>query len=851
VAEDAEKLRHILLTERGRTERYTNPRAGGGNTTPPPRNRQTHGEHLLHQFEAIRQRAHALGQERAAVGLSANEDIYLQFEGESGHDLAIESLEDTRQGIELLTVQERGGKVFATVYVPENKMNAFVRKIETYLKENTPKNDLPKHRALIESISEVRAAVLDALWTDAPNLLPPIDQAIWWEVWLRKTANPNEALNEFRQHAPLMGLQVGSVSLQFPEQTVVLAFGTRESMAQSLDLLGLIAELRLARINPEDFMQLPAIEQADWVNDLIQRTHPPGQAAPAVCLLDTGVNRQHPLLAIALAENDCHSHHPAWGAADHHGHGTEMGGLALYGDLTDALLSSGEQGLTHCLESVKILPPPGFPPNEPNLYGAVTEQAVNRAEIQAPTRKRVVCMPVAVRGPDNLQPSVLLSEPERQHLLDQLKEFQGRGRPSSWSAAIDKITSGAEDEHRRLIVLSAGNTIPEFRQFYPSNNQTEGIHDPGQAWNALTVGAYTTKTGINSSTYPGWRCVAPSGDLSPASTTSLVWQEQWPLKPDICMEGGNMATDPATQSPDYVDSLLLLTTHWRLFQRLLTTTSDTSAAAALTARMAAVIQAEYPEFWPETVRALIVHSAAWTQAMWPGGRFSRPSRAAVRNLLRIYGHGVPDIPQALWSARNSLTLIVEDRLQPFDKHPEHSRYISRDMKLHQLPWPVDALRDLGEATVELRVTLSYFIEPNPGERGWKKRHRYASHGLRFDVNTPEEEEKDFKKRLSAAAREEEESRPLTKSDSHLWVLGPELRHKGSIHSDRWIGTAAELAARSMIGIFPVIGWWRERPKHNRWNRSARYALLISIHTPETDVDIYTPVINQIAATVET
>jgi len=234
VAEDAEKLHHILLAEKGRTERYTNPRAGGGKATLPPRKRQEHGERLLRQFEVIRQHARALGQERAAVGLSANEGIYLQFGSEPGHDLAIESLEDTRQGIELLTVQEREGKVLATVYVPDKKIDAFVSKIEKYLKENTPKKGVPKHQTLVESISEVHAAVLEALWTDPPNLLPAVDQEIWWEVWLRKTANPDEALNEFRQHANLTELQVGSVSLQFPEQTVVLAFGTRERMVHSL-----------------------------------------------------------------------------------------------------------------------------------------------------------------------------------------------------------------------------------------------------------------------------------------------------------------------------------------------------------------------------------------------------------------------------------------------------------------------------------------------------------------------------------------------------------------------------------------------------------------------------------------
>ena len=33
------------------------------------------------------------------------------------------------------------------------------------------------------------------------------------------------------------------------------------------------------------------------------------------------------------------------------------------------------------------------------------------------------------------------------------------------------------------------------------------------------------------------------------------------------------------------------------------------------ARMAALIQAEYPFYWTETIRALLVHSAEWTEPM--------------------------------------------------------------------------------------------------------------------------------------------------------------------------------------------------------------------------------------------
>jgi hypothetical protein len=97
------------------------------------------------------------------------------------------------------------------------------------------------------------------------------------------------------------------------------------------------------------------------------------------------------------------------------------------------------------------------------------------------------------------------------------------------------------------------------------------------------------KATINPNAYPDWKPVAPAGGLAPASTTSLPWEDQWPLKPDLCMEGGNMAIDPSTGDPDYVDDLQLLTTNHVLMQRLLAVTGDTSAATALAARMAAII----------------------------------------------------------------------------------------------------------------------------------------------------------------------------------------------------------------------------------------------------------------------
>lgn len=202
-----------------------------------------------------------------------------------------------------------------------------------------------------------------------------------------------------------------------------------------------------------------------------------------------------------------------------------------------------------------------------------------------------------------------------------------------------------------------------------------------------------------------------------------------------------------------------------------------------------------------------------------------------------------------WGARNSLTLVAQDTLQPFDNRD--GRTVTRDLNLHDIPWPSDILAGLGNTPVEMKVTLSYFIEPNPARRGWSKKYTYASHGLRFDVKRPLESLDAFSKRINRAAHDEETGRPTGTAPSDTqWTLGKNLRKLGSIHSYTWTGTAVELAQRGHIAVFPVMGWWKTNLRHKRWGNQTRYSLVITIRTPETDVDLYTPVANMIRQSVE-
>lgn len=571
-------------------------------------------------------------------------------------------------------------------------------------------------------------------------------------------------------------------------------------------------------------------EIREWIEDLQRRTQPPSTDAPSICLLDTGVNAGHPLLLVAIDSSDVHAVDPAWRVDDHDGHGTAMAGLALYGDLTEALTSTFGVELPARLESVKILPPPPrF--NDPELYGEITQQAVGRAEVERPHRRRTHVMPVST------------------------KDGRERGRPSSWSAAVDQLAYGGDSEPQRLFILAAGNNEnKEAWLTYPEYLDTEEIHDPGQAWNVLTVGAHTELWRIDEEDRVGFESLAQPGELGPNTSTSLTWKRVWPLKPDVVFEGGNAARSPDGDL-DQPDSLSLLTTN-RTFDRLLTTFGDTSAASALVARIAAALQSRYPDFWPETIRALIVHSSSWTEAMLE--RYGPPKlKADWENLVRRCGFGVPSQERALWSADNRLTLVAQESFQPFVRKRDEKRgkgkgskrTVLKELQIYRLPWPIEDLRDLGEQEVELRVTLSYFIEPNPSERGYQYRHRYASHGFRFDVRGAAESLEDFRKRLNKAVRQEGERSPGT-SDPSGWTLGTDRRHRGSLHSDIWHGPAVDLANRRHIAVYPVTGWWKERHKLGRWRRKARYSLVVSIRAPEIEVDLYTPVSNQIGIPIE-
>ncbi|MEZ5506446.1 MAG: S8 family peptidase [Gammaproteobacteria bacterium] len=820
---------HFIFQNSAHTESFTSPSKGGGGKQIPDRDRAAHGSALQGKLQQLTPMlAEATDQQRQA-GLDEGFGLQIEFESFPDVELAFESLARERSGIELRNVRHDGHKTFATVFVPDGKLGVFEKLITNYLDSGKDTKNGPANRKLLNTISDIRAATLQALWTDSPDAMPTADdEHLWWEVWLPTRNDRQGIVEQFREAATGLNFRIASGELSFPERSVLLVYGSVGQMKRSMMTLNSIAELRRAKETAEFFDALNPEEQPQWINELNDRLTLPADGAevPYVCLLDTGVNNGHPLLQQAITNADKHSVEPAWGLDDGEGHGTEMAGLALLGNLTDALSTQMPVSVSHRLESVKLLPEDGANGGDAILHGYLTSEAVDRPAVTAPHRKRVFSMAITAR--DN----------------------RDRGRPSAWSATIDRLAydADAQGEAPKLFVISAGNIKdPNAWMEYPHSNGSDGIHDPAQAWNALTVGAMTNLARITEADAEHYTPIAEIGGLSPFSTTSQTWQAHWPLKPDVVFEGGNVAKDGLGAA--WMPSLSLLTTNANPAERLLTTSNATSAASALCARMAAQLMARYPNLWPESIRGLIVHSAQWTEAMKRMFLPARgaPTKAQTTELVRHCGFGEPNLDRALWSADNSLTMICEEFLHPFKRDKGKEPQL-RDMNLHQLPWPLAELEMLGEAQVEMRVTLSYFIEPNPSARGVTSRYRYESHGLRFDVKRPLESDPDFRARINAAARDDEERVNRNDNDPY-WVIGKKNRHKGSLHSDIWKGSAAELASRGAIAVYPSLGWWKTRPALERYDQRIRYSLVVSINAPDIDVDLYTPIANQIGVPV--
>lgn len=378
------------------------------------------------------------------------------------------ALEFLVQNIVVLRTERRDNRTeSALLFVPDDARGFLRDRIANYGRGsgNARRPDVER----FEVVETIAAAPVGALFVGTIDFTAP--DIVWWELWVQGGANRAERVAMLARGA---NLDVHADRLLFPDMTVVFVHAAVTGLAAFAERVpGAIVEIRRATGSIEPFLERGAGGLLhDWVTELVQRVTPPPDDANVICALDTGVAAEHPLVAPDLKGSWAYD--AAWGTDNHApqgGHGTAIAGLVLYGDLESQMNGMQPIVLTHGAESMKLLPPNGFPATKPPSYGVVTQGCVALVETERPGVLRSFC------------------------LASSTTDFPPN-RPSSWSGALDQIAAGAmpgdaadgvpaSKAPKRLVVVATGNVaggmMLEVAQLQP-------LEDPSQSWNALTIG---------------------------------------------------------------------------------------------------------------------------------------------------------------------------------------------------------------------------------------------------------------------------------------------------------------------------------------------------------------------------
>lgn len=790
------KLKHLVLpVEHINADPFSPKQGGGGGANIPRRfNRKEHATKLHQQLENIK------NQYGEGVVFA------IKFEGQAGKDLLFTELEKSSFNMELLSIKEENGVVSANVRVDSTKT------FEKLFIALSRYSEAEKETSMlyISSIEDIKNISVEDFFTDDISLLPDDDNSHWWEIWLTNK-NVEDPSVLFIRMAENERLIINNHPIKFSDRTVFLCQAKKSELSVFLSRCNLIAEIRIAKKLKKPLAIMGQDEQEGILDSLLGKIVYPDNDNTRIVVLDGNYIVRHPLLDGALIRNQ--QADSRFSLNNTNEHATEMGSLALIGDISE-VVNEPSIVLTHKIEGVQLF---DDILNFPELYGKITENAV---VITRDNENSAYVMPVGENNGD-----------------------RHKGKPSSWSAYVDKISFN----YNKLFAVAVGNINQSAQcDAYKQLQESTCVESPAQAWNALSVGSYTEMCNADLCSANGLTPYANTGEVSPYSRTSCLFDKQWPVKPEVLFEGGNkvvdLNNDVISHSSPY--NLAACSPDALKGHSPFVDINATSASTGLAGKFIGELMAAYPSFWAETIRGLVVHSAEWTDAMLANVS-PRRTKEEISKLAHVFGYGVPNINRAKYSASNALTLIAQKNFRVYDAKKDENGVPTKEkisqILLFPLPWPEDVLRnELRDVTLKLKITLSYFVEANPSERGYSSKYAYQSHNLRFDLQRPTENRNEFENRINRLIQAEEGS-GTSQTDSLDWFYGSRFRSRGSVHKDILEINGAQLADMKHIAIYSVAGWWKDRKSILPEQTNARFSLIVDIDAGNTEVDLYTEI----------
>lgn len=549
------------------------------------------------------------------------------------------------------------------------------------------------------------------------------------------------------------------------------------------------------------------------INELPRNIPSPAADAARVCILDSGINGNHPLLRPAMGESA--SFVDEEGEADEAGHGTAVAGVALYGDV-EACNNSNYWRPEFWIFNGKVMK------KCPHTGNAVYDEL----SLEASLTKAVEHFVELGCRIFNLSLGNSNAPYDGTHV---------RG--------LAYILDVLSRRHNILFIVSTGNfcgsenpPVPanSWRDEYPEYLVAEqsAIIDPAPAMTVLTVGSISRHNATyDSQQYPEIYHLSPASENQPSPFTRHGPSVKGALKPELVAAGGNIASPMRQNNAQWVPHMrglgVLTLNHQVVGTTLFKEVSGTSLAAPYITHLAGRLLNEYPTASANLLRAMLVNQAYLPDEV--ASSFSEEFRKGYKDAKATYnrevardvaGYGAVSEADLFRSSDNAVVLMSEEAIE------------NDGCQFFELPLPEEYLR-ASLATRELSITLAY----SPVVRTTRIEYLATQITYRLAIGTSlDEVQKHFNQEQKA------ETEVLKEAKSTNRDISSQLRNRGTVQSSRW----------TLRRCKPGEKWFVVVVRQDRdWNPSAAekepYALVVTVTDRDNEeAQLYTQIQERIA-----
>ncbi len=632
----ARNLEHLELPQ---WQQALPKRKQSGGKIPARGDRKGHGQTLLAQAEQIANRLQ-VRKKTAPQGINPKLIFKLQLH----HQGYLDEEELGRMGLRMLA---KDAKRVIVVFPNEDSLKELRRRLGAYARAEQYSG-----LAVIEGITEI--APEDRIGTrlrDEPLL---DDEIVALDIELWHSGNRQESKQRVNEIENFLKQQMLAVTDWWIGENLCLL---RAKVTASVlpTLLGIDYVKEIER-RPSPSFEMLEMAKLD-VSQLTIEANVPDDLI-GVLILDSGVMQQHPLIGPALGDAQVFpdrlreriSESAADGDEKTGGHGTAVGGIAIYHDIGECIATRNFSPSAQ-LFSARVTDN-NNEYDEGELLEHQLETAINYFLENYPTVKVI-----------NIS------------LGDQKLVYTDGSYQFRLAAAIDELAYKHRDREI-VFVISAGNFFPseledeDILGEYPAyllDSDEARVISPATAALAITVGGLSYGPGRDRHQFheQGIERLVAGEKGWPSPFTRIGLGVDGAIKPEVVDYAGDLRFERGsirTNSSDYAGVPTTAKNFAPPDGRLFRTVAGTSFAAPRVANLAARLFREFPTASSNLIRALIVDSARLPTNRPPV--FSE-KESWEKNLLRVYGYGQPDFTRARWSDTNE-TLLMTDGLIDLD-----------------------------------------------------------------------------------------------------------------------------------------------------------------------------------------